>query len=60
MPDSVATGHWATRRERGSFHLLKLTAIAVRLLGRRPVAPVIGLVVLYFFVTGRRVRRAVA
>jgi len=60
MPDSVATGHWATRRERGSFHLLKLTALAVRLLGRRPVAPVIALVVLYFFVTGRRARRAVA
>jgi predicted LPLAT superfamily acyltransferase len=60
MPESVATGHWAARRERGSFQLLRLTALAVRLVGRRPVTPVIWLVVVYFFVTGRRARCAVA
>lgn len=57
MPESTAAAtHWATRKERGSFLGMKLTSIAVRLLGRRPVAPVIYLVVLYFFVTGRAAR----
>lgn len=52
--------HWAARRERGSFLGLKFTAWLVRLLGRRPVAPVIYLIVSYFFLTGRRVRGHVA
>lgn len=52
--------HWAARRERGSFLGLKFTAWLVRLLGRRPVAPVIYLTVAYFFLTGRRVRAHVA
>ena len=60
MPEAAGTAtHWATRKERGSFLGMKLTAVAVRLLGRRPVAPVIYLIVLYFFVTGRATRRIV-
>ncbi|MET0935804.1 MAG: glycosyl transferase [Luteibacter sp.] len=61
MPEVAgASAHWASRKERGSFLGMKLTAIAVRVLGRRPVTPVIYLIVLYFFVTGRRTRRCVA
>jgi predicted LPLAT superfamily acyltransferase len=60
MADSVAATHWAAQKERGSFFGIKLTAIAVRVLGRRLVTPVIRLIVLYFFVTGRAARRNVA
>ncbi|HEY0199066.1 MAG TPA: glycosyl transferase [Rhodanobacter sp.] len=51
--------HWAAQRERGSFALMKLTAFGLRRLGRRPMTPVLYLVVLYFFVFGRRARRNV-
>lgn len=50
--------HWAERKERGSFWLMKLTAFGVRILGRRLLSPVLYGVVLYFFVFGRRARRA--
>ena len=53
------TQHWATQKERGSFALMKLTALAVRYLGRRPLTPVLYLIVLYFFVFGRQARRNV-
>jgi predicted LPLAT superfamily acyltransferase len=59
MPETAANMHWARQKERGSFLGIKLTAIAVRLLGRRAVTPVIHLIVLYFFVTGRVARRNV-
>jgi predicted LPLAT superfamily acyltransferase len=51
--------HWAAQKERGSFWLMKLTALALRRLGRRPMTPVLYLIVLYFFVSGRRARRHV-
>src|SRR6185312_4185083 len=51
--------HWAAQRERGSFWLMKLTALGLRLLGRRPMAPVLYGIVLYFFVFGRRARHNV-
>lgn len=51
--------HWAAQKERGSFALMKLTALAVRHLGRRPLTPVLYLIVLYFFVCGRQARRHV-
>jgi predicted LPLAT superfamily acyltransferase len=57
-----ATGpdrHWASQKERGSFVLMKLTALALRLLGRKLLSPVIYLVVLYFFVSGRRARQSI-
>ena len=46
--------HWAAQRERGSFWLMKLTAISLRVLGRRVMAPVLYGTVLYFFIFGRR------
>jgi predicted LPLAT superfamily acyltransferase len=55
----VQEPHWAAQKERGSFALMKLTALAVRLLGRRPLTPLLYLIVLYFFVFGRRARRNV-
>lgn len=51
--------HWAAQKERGSFALMWLTAQAVRRLGRRPLTPVLYLIVLYFFAFGRRARRNV-
>jgi predicted LPLAT superfamily acyltransferase len=51
--------HWAAQRERGSFWLMKLTAISLRVLGRRVMTPVLYAIVLYFFVFGRRARRNV-
>ncbi|MEP7185302.1 MAG: glycosyl transferase [Rhodanobacter sp.] len=53
------TQHWAAQKERGSFVLMKLTAVCLRVLGRRVMAPVLYLIVLYFFVSGRRARRNV-
>lgn len=55
---SQAGSHWAGRRERGSFALMKLTAWAVRVLGRKPMAPVLYLIVLYFFLFGRSARQS--
>ncbi|MEN4922894.1 glycosyl transferase [Achromobacter spanius] len=52
--------HWAGQRERGSPALMRLTAWAARKLGRRAVAPVVWLVVLYFYAFGGRARRAIA
>lgn len=52
--------HWADREERGSFALMKLTAWAVRVLGRRLLSPVLYAIVLYFFIFGRTARRAIA
>jgi predicted LPLAT superfamily acyltransferase len=51
--------HWAHEKERGSFLLMRGTAAALRYLGRKPMAPVIYVIVLYFFVFGRRARRNV-
>ncbi|SDC34633.1 Predicted acyltransferase, LPLAT superfamily [Pseudomonas guariconensis] len=50
--------HWAAQRERGSFWLMKLTAVLARLLGRRLLSPLIHAIVLYFFLFGRKARRS--
>ena len=52
-------GHWAGQRERGHFLLMKFTAGAVRLLGRRALSPLLYAIVLYFFVFGRQARRSI-
>ena len=52
--------HWVNQPERGSGLLMRLTARAARLLGRRALAPAIWLIVLYFYATGGRARRAIA
>lgn len=51
--------HWAGQRERGSFLLMKFTAGAVRLLGRRALTPLLYAIVLYFFLFGRQARRSI-
>ncbi|WP_254063374.1 glycosyl transferase [Rhodanobacter sp. L36] len=53
------SAHWAAQKERGSFTLMWLTAFGLRRLGRRPMTPVLYVVVFYFFVFGRRARRNV-
>lgn len=59
MSEKAATAsHWAGHRERGSFALMKLTAGAVRVLGRKPMAPALYLIVLYFYLFGRSARRS--
>ncbi|KGD92198.1 glycosyl transferase [Achromobacter sp. RTa] len=52
--------HWAGQPERGSLALMRMTAWAARNLGRRLVAPVVWMVVLYFYLSGARARRAIA
>lgn len=49
--------HWSAHKERGSFFWMRLTAHAVRVLGRGPVTPVLYAIVFYFFVSGRKARR---
>ncbi|MCV6806745.1 glycosyl transferase, partial [Achromobacter ruhlandii] len=56
---SAADSHWADQPERGSPVLMRLTAWAARRVGRRAVAPVVWLVVLYFYAFGPRARRAI-
>ncbi|CAK9891761.1 MULTISPECIES: glycosyl transferase [Pseudomonas] len=51
--------HWAQHQERGSFWLMKLTAVGIKLLGRRLLSPVLYGIVLYFFVFGRRARQSI-
>src|SRR3546814_5733517 len=50
--------HWADRQERGSFWLMKLTAFAAKVLGRRLLSPLLYGIVLYFFIFGRSARQA--
>jgi predicted LPLAT superfamily acyltransferase len=51
--------HWAGRKERGSFVLMKLTAFMARRLGRRVLAPLLYLIVFYFYATDRRGRSGI-
>ncbi|MDT3722187.1 glycosyl transferase [Pseudomonas oryzihabitans] len=53
------SGHWAQQRERGSPLLMRLTAWLARHLGRRAIAPLLRLIVLYFFLFGGRARRGI-
>ena len=55
---SDSTKHWADREERGSYWLMKLTAFAAKVLGRRLLSPVLYGIVLYFFVFGRTARQS--
>ena len=51
--------HWAGQRERGSFILMKFTALLARLLGRRLISPLLYLIVLYFYLFGAKARRSI-
>ena len=50
--------HWAERKERGSFWLMKLTAFVVKVLGRRALSPLLYGIVLYLFLFGRSARKS--
>jgi predicted LPLAT superfamily acyltransferase len=56
---AAETRHWATQKERGSFALMKFTALVARRLGRRVLAPMLYVIVLYFFLSARSARRDV-
>lgn len=55
---ATPNSHWAAHRERGSFALMRFTASAVRLLGRRTMAPLLYVIVLYFYLFGRSARQS--
>jgi len=55
---SLDKQHWADRQERGSFWLMKFTAFAAKVLGRRLLSPLLYGIVLYFFIFGRSARQA--
>ena len=52
------TKHWADREERGSFWLMKFTAFAAKVLGRRLLSPLLYGIVFYFFLFGRTARQS--
>lgn len=58
MSEAEQKQHWAEHEERGSFLLMKLTAWAVKILGRRLLSPILHGIVLYFFLFGRSARRS--
>ena len=51
--------HWAKQSERGSFLLMRFTLWITQVLGRRLTAPLLYLIVLYFFLTGRVARHSI-
>lgn len=57
-PSSNQRG-WAGRKERGSFFLMKLTALLARKLGRRVLTPLLYVIVFYFYASDRRGRRSI-
>ncbi|WP_312905174.1 LpxL/LpxP family acyltransferase [Stutzerimonas nitrititolerans] len=59
MSQAQRNPHWAAQRERGSFALMKFTAWALRLLGRRAITPLLYLIVLYFYLFGRSARESI-
>ncbi|WP_437881878.1 LpxL/LpxP family acyltransferase [Pseudomonas sp. LRF_L74] len=59
MNERGSTSHWAAQGERGSYLLMKFTAVAARLLGRRLLSPLLYGIVLYFFIFGARARRSI-
>lgn len=55
-----STRHWAHERERGAPLLMRLTAWATRIFGRRAMRPLVAAIVFYFYCFGRSARRSVA
>lgn len=51
--------HWSAQRERGSLLLMRFTALVARHCDRRLLSPLLHLIVLYFFLTGRAARRSI-
>lgn len=55
----AAPPHWSAQRERGNLLLMRFTAFVARRCGRRLLSPLLHLIVLYFFLTGRRARHSI-
>ena len=55
----MSNQHWAAQHERGSFLLMRFTAWAARVLGRRLLSPLIYLIVGYFFLFNRKARLSI-
>lgn len=55
---ATAQASWANTRERGALFLMRLMFLALRLIGRPVMLPVVKLVTLYFFLFGRCAREA--
>lgn len=60
MTPPTSTRHWARQRERGAPLLMRLTAWAARVFGRRAMQPVVAAIVFYFYCFSPRARRSVA
>jgi predicted LPLAT superfamily acyltransferase len=52
--------HWARERERGAPLLMRLTAWAARIFGRRAMRPVVATIVFYFYCFSPSARRSIA
>jgi len=59
MSEHTHRHHWAGRGERGSYVLMKFTAVIAHRLGRRVLAPLLYLIVFYFYASDRRGRFSV-
>lgn len=54
------TADWMSQRERGAIWGIRLTALWVGILGRRPLRPLVRLIALYYTLSDRTARRASA
>lgn len=52
--------HWAHERERGNLAMMRITAWLAQRVSRRAIQPLIGMIVLYFYLFGGRARRSIA
>ena len=57
-PGAIVPSGWAHRRERGAWLLMRAMLVALRLVGRPVMLPIVHLVALYFFLFGRPAREA--
>jgi len=53
---AIIQASWATTRERGSWLMMRLMVLGLRLLARPLTTPIVHVVALYFFIFGRRAR----
>ena len=53
---AVVQASWATARERGALFMMRLMAVALRLLSRPVTVPLVHVATLYFFLFGARTR----
>lgn len=56
----MSAKHWAHERERGNLGMMRITAWLAQRVSRRAIQPLIWVIVLYFYLFGRRARRSIA